>query len=130
MPAPEASSSKPLAGLAQAELDDRLIAAAWDNDVTRARRLIVAGADVNAKDSTEQSAYLIATSEGYLRLLDLTLRNGADVTSLDSYDGTGLIRAAERGHHDIVGRSGTYSHRRRPRQQPGLGCLARGDHPG
>ncbi len=72
--------------------------------MTRARRLIVAGADVNAKDSTEQSAYLIATSEGYLRLLDLTLSNGADVTSLDSYDGTGLIRAAERGHHDIVGR--------------------------
>jgi ankyrin repeat protein len=104
MPAPEASLPQPLAGLAQAELDDRLIAAAWDNDLSRARRLIVAGADVNAKDSTEQSAYLIATSEGYLSLLDLTLRNGADVTSLDSYDGTGLIRAAERGHHDVVGR--------------------------
>lgn len=103
-PAPRSSKPDPLSELPQAELNDRLIAAAWDNDVTRAHRLIVAGADVNAKDSTEQSAYLIATSEGYLRLLDLTLRNGADVTSLDSYEGTGLIRAAERGHHDIVGR--------------------------
>jgi len=86
------------------QLDARLIDAAWNNQVDRARRLIRAGADVNAKDETEQSAYLIATSEGYLRLLELTLRNGADVHSLDSYRGTGLIRAAERGHADIVGR--------------------------
>ena len=62
------------------------------------------GADVNAKDSTQQSAYLISTSEGYLDLLELTLANGADLTSLDSYRGTGLIRAGERGHADIVGR--------------------------
>lgn len=88
----------------QAELDAALVAAAWDNDLLRVRRLIAAGADVNAKDETEQSAYLIATSEGYVELLELTLRNGADVTSLDSFEGTGLIRAAERGHADIVGR--------------------------
>jgi ankyrin repeat protein len=90
--------------LDQAALDARLITAAWDNDVDRARRLIEAGADVNAKDETEQSAYLISTSEGYLPLLNLTLRNGADVHSLDRFNGTGLIRAAERGHADIVGR--------------------------
>jgi uncharacterized protein len=90
--------------MGQAELDRRLIAAAWDNDVPAARALIDAGADVNAQDPTRQSAYLIATSEGHLRLLDLTFRNGADVRSLDSYRGTGLIRAAERGHADVVGR--------------------------
>ena len=88
----------------QAELDRRLIAAAWDDDVDRARSLIARGADVNAKDDTEQSAYLIATSEGYLDLLELTLRNGAQVNSKDSFNGTGLIRAAERGHWDIAGR--------------------------
>jgi uncharacterized protein len=85
-------------------LNARLIAAAWDNDVDRARRLIRAGANVNAKDDTEQSAYLISTSEGYLRLLNLTLRHGADVDSKDSYNGTGLIRAAERGHAEVVRR--------------------------
>ena len=88
----------------QAELDLALIDAAWANDVPRARRLIAQGADVNAQDETQQSAYLIATSEGYLDLLELTLRHGADVSSLDSFNGTGLIRAAERGHADIVGR--------------------------
>jgi ankyrin repeat protein len=51
----------------------QLIRAAWANDVEGARRLIAAGADVNAKDDTEQSAFLIATSEGHLALLELTL---------------------------------------------------------
>ena len=85
-------------------VDQELIDAAWANDTTRARNLIDEGADVNHKDNTQQSAYLIATSEGYLELLELTFESGADVTSLDSYNGTGLIRAAERGHADIVGR--------------------------
>jgi len=84
------------------EKDRALIAAAWGNRVEEARRLIAAGADVNRKDSTQQSAYLIATSEGYLELLRLTLANGADVHSTDSYNGTGLIRAADRGHVEIV----------------------------
>ena len=86
--------------------NEQLIAAAYENDVETARRLIEQGADVNAKDETVQSAYLIATSEvgDDPRLLELTLANGADVSSLDSYDGTGLIRAADRGYAKIVAR--------------------------
>ena len=88
----------------QASLDARLRAAAWDDDVDEARRLLLRGADPNAQDDTQQSAYLLATSEGYLELLELVLRHGADVGSLDSFEGTGLIRAAERGHSLVVGR--------------------------
>jgi ankyrin repeat protein len=104
---PEPTRSTPVntaPSRSQTELDLALIDAAWSDDVPRARRLIAAGADVNAQDETQQSAYLIATSEGYLDLLELTLDSGADVRSLDSFEGTGLIRAAERGHADIVGR--------------------------
>ena len=86
-----------------AALNLRLRDAAWANDVARARRLIRQGADVNAKDDTVQSAYLIATSEGYLDLLRLTLRAGARINDKDSWNGTGLIRAAERGHGLVVG---------------------------
>ncbi|MHA7277854.1 ankyrin repeat domain-containing protein [Arthrobacter sp. HLT1-21] len=85
-------------------LNQNLIGVAWDDNVAQARRLIAAGADVNYEDETEQSAFLIAASEGYLELLDLTLRNGADVHARDSYNGTALIRAAERGHADVVRR--------------------------
>ena len=88
----------------QAELDSQLIAAAWKNDLRRARALIRLGANVNAKDDTVQSAYLIATSEGFFELLELTLQHGADIDAKDSYNGTGLIRAADRGHADIAGR--------------------------
>jgi ankyrin repeat protein len=88
----------------QAALDADLIEAAWANDVARSRELVAAGADVDAQDSTRQSAYLIATSEGHRELLELTLSSGADLTALDGFGGTGLIRAAERGHADVVGR--------------------------
>jgi uncharacterized protein len=88
----------------QDDLNEELIAAAWKNDLPRARTLIDQGADVNAKDNTVQSAYLISTSEGYLELLNLTLKHGGDVDSKDSFNGTGLIRAADRGHADIAGR--------------------------
>ena len=83
-----------------------LVAAAYSNHVDVARSLIEAGADVNVKDERHQSAYLIATSEvgDDPRLLELTLANGADVDAKDSYNGTGLIRAADRGHVRIVER--------------------------
>ena len=69
-----------------------------------AEQLVAAGADPNAKDETVQSAYLISTSEvgDDPRLLRLLLDHGADVESLDSWRGTGLIRAADRGFHRIV----------------------------
>jgi hypothetical protein len=38
-------------------INGRLLAAAYENDVARARRLIEDGADVNAKDESGQSAY-------------------------------------------------------------------------
>jgi ankyrin repeat protein len=100
---PSAAGKPSLSAERQAEVDAQLRDAAWDNDVVAARRLIEQGADVNAKDKTEQSAYLISTSEGYHRLLRLTLRHGAKVNDKDSWNGTGLIRAAERGHGLVVG---------------------------
>ena len=97
-----ARTLRPPSAAEQAALDERLRQAAWANEMQRAEQLIARGADVNATDDTEQSAYLIATSEGYLDLLRLTLANGADIDAKDRFDGTGLIRAAERGHHPVV----------------------------
>ena len=81
-----------------------LVVAAYGNHLEVVRTLLQAGADPNAKDDTVQSAYLISTSEvgDDPRLLRLTLQHGADVASLDSYRGTGLIRAADRGFHQII----------------------------
>ena len=83
-----------------------LVAAAYGNRLAVAEALIDAGADVNAEDATQQSAFLISTSEvgDDPRLLELTLANGADVDAKDGYNGTGLIRAADRGYVSIVRR--------------------------
>jgi hypothetical protein len=76
--------------------DDRgapaLVRAAYGNHLDAAALLVRAGADVDLQDDTQQSAYLIATSEvgDDLRLLDLTL---------DVPDGNGdtALADAERG---------------------------------
>ena len=83
-----------------------LIRAAYGNHVAIARLLARAGADVNHQDASEQSAFLIATSEvgDDPRLLDVTLAHGARVQAKDGFNGTGLIRAAERGFPTIVAR--------------------------
>ncbi|MDR0313748.1 MAG: ankyrin repeat domain-containing protein [Treponema sp.] len=81
-----------------------LVAAAYKNQLEIVDLLIAAGADVNMKDNTIQSAYLISTMEGYgyIELLRKCLKAGADVHSTDSDNGTGLIRASDRGHVEIV----------------------------
>ena len=78
------------------------VRAAYGNHLEVAALLVQAGADVDLIDDTQQSAYLISTSEvgDDPRLLELTLNAGADVEARDSFDGTGLIRprsAATRG---------------------------------
>lgn len=82
-----------------------IVAAAYNNQLEVADILLAAGADVNMKDDTIQSAYLISTMagpDGYIDLLRKTLKAGADVHSTDSDNGTGLIRASDRGHVEIV----------------------------
>lgn len=100
-----------LAGGAPLEGTDKrgrtaLVAAAYGAHLEVAELLVEAGANVNHEDDSQQSAYLIATSEigpdEGLALLRLTLAHGADVGALDSYNGTGLIRAAHRGYGGIV----------------------------
>jgi ankyrin repeat protein len=79
-----------------------LVLAAYADQVEAGKLLIERGADVNLQDNSRQSAYLIPTADGSLEFLRLTLANGADVHSLERFNGTGLIRAADRGHVEIV----------------------------
>lgn len=79
-----------------------LVAATKARDVDAARALILAGADVNAKDSIQDSAYLYAGAEGLDEILVLTLSHGADLRSTNRFGGTALIPAAEKGHPSTV----------------------------
>lgn len=80
-----------------------LLAAELDRPAI-AKALVLAGADVNAKDARQDSPYLLAGAEGRLAILELTLAHGADLKSVNRYGGTALIPAAERGHVEGVRR--------------------------
>jgi uncharacterized protein len=79
-----------------------LLLAARANDIEAARRLIEAGADVNAKDKIHDTPYLYAGAEGHLEILRLCLAAGANLKDTNRYGGTALIPACHHGHPETV----------------------------
>lgn len=62
-----------------------LMVATRANNIHAAHMLIEAGADVNAKDNIQDSPYLYAGAQGYLKILRMTLMHGADLKSTNRY---------------------------------------------
>ncbi len=79
-----------------------LMAAVYAQRPRLIRRLIEAGADVNAQDERLNSPFLYAGAEGDLETVRLALAHGADFTRTNRYGGTALIPAAEKGHLAVV----------------------------
>jgi hypothetical protein len=79
-----------------------LIAAVQRNYTEVAQALIEAGADVNAKDDTGRSAFLIGAAGGNADIVTLALRHGAQLDSRDADGSTALIRAARNGYSAVV----------------------------
>ena len=61
------------------------------NDVETARRMIAAGADVNAPDDKDDYAILTACCNGNYELVRLLVESGADVNIRDKYESTPLL---------------------------------------
>jgi uncharacterized protein len=101
---PTTAAPQPDPELEMRDADGRtpLVVATKAGDAEAARTLILAGADVNAKDNMSDSAFLFAGAEGMDEILILTLAHGADVRSLNRFGGTALIPAAEKGHPTTV----------------------------
>lgn len=79
-----------------------LVVATKANRVAVARALLEAGADPNAKDNIQDSAFLYAGAEGLNEILEATLAHGADVKSTNRFGGTALIPASEHAHVETV----------------------------
>lgn len=92
----------PLTVLAQSPLDRELIAAAERGDAATVKQLIARGANVNAKDEKQDSAFLVASARGRTEVVRLTLAAGADLKSTNRFGGTGLIPACHYGHLETV----------------------------
>lgn len=96
----------PLLAQAQASTSgdgaEALREAARRNDLATFNRLLAAGADVNAKDAQQDSAFLIACREGHTPIVRAALAAGADLNSLNRFGSTALMGPSYRGHLETV----------------------------
>lgn len=79
-----------------------VLAATQGNHVEVVRLLIARGANVNAQDDQQDSAFLLASASGYLEIVRATLAAGADLSSTNRYGGSALIPACHHGHVKTV----------------------------
>ncbi|MBI2771669.1 MAG: ankyrin repeat domain-containing protein [Burkholderiales bacterium] len=79
-----------------------LVEATRRNDLAQVRTLIARGADVNARDALQDSAFLLAGASGFTEIVRATLAAGADLKSVNRYGGTALIPACHHGHVETV----------------------------
>ena len=79
-----------------------VLAATQGQHLAVVRLLIAHGANVNAQDDLQDSAFLLASASGYTDIVRATLAAGADLASTNRYGGTALIPAAHHGHVETV----------------------------
>jgi ankyrin repeat protein len=79
-----------------------VLAATQGNHVEVVRLLVSRGANVNAQDAQQDSAFLLASASGFTEIVQITLAAGADFASTNRYGGTALIPACHYGHVDTV----------------------------
>lgn len=97
-----AAALAPLALHAQGDANARLRQAAADNDLAGFRALLAAGADVNARDAQQDSAFLVAARSGHTEIVRAALAAGADLKVLNRYGSTALMGPSYRGHVETV----------------------------
>ena len=84
------------------KLDLKLVDAALDDNLPEMKRLIQAGADVNAKNDIGKAALHYACASNHLDIVKFLLNNGAEVDIRDQTGITPLISASQDGFKDIV----------------------------
>jgi ankyrin repeat protein len=79
----------------------------WEQAVRRGeieclRRLLAAGADINARDRYGQTALMIAARKGESSVVRFLLKNGAGLDYTAKYGLSAMMLAVIGGHADIV----------------------------
>lgn len=88
-------------------MPETLLDAVGAGDVDRARRLLAAGADCNARNADGATALMLAAHAGRLDLVNALLAAGADVNATDGRGWGALMKAAhnaelDRGFADVA----------------------------
>jgi len=72
------------------------------SDVDAIRRLLDAGADINARDRRNQTGLMIAAQHGRPAVAGLLIDRGADLNASAKYTLSAIMLAVINGHVDIV----------------------------
>jgi ankyrin repeat protein len=83
-------------------IDQEMLEAAEENSLPEVRRLLRAGADVNAKDTTGVTPLIGASDNGHVQVVKELLGHGADIAATDNEDWTPLHYACLNGHSAVV----------------------------
>src|SRR5258707_331099 len=78
-------------------LNADLLAGCRKGDLSQVKTLLAKGADVNARDATQDTPLMIASLNGYLEVLKLLVTKGADVNASNATGFTALHLAAGLG---------------------------------
>ncbi|HZS48286.1 MAG TPA: ankyrin repeat domain-containing protein [Blastocatellia bacterium] len=83
-------------------LQERLVEAAFDGNLTEIREALKYGANPNGYYSSSDPPLIAAAFEGKLDAVILLLDNGADINHIRDFQNTALNSAASEGHTDVV----------------------------
>ena len=81
--------------------------AGWERAVTggdaeAVRRMLAAGADVNARDRYGQTALMLAAHRGALAVVEALIQAGADLDATATYNLSALMLAVVAGHAPVA----------------------------
>lgn len=79
-----------------------MILAAAQGNLMQVKRLLDAGADVNAKDRRGNTALIEASFDGAIELVELLLARGADITARNQSGDTAVTEAARLGNAELM----------------------------
>lgn len=93
---------QPATAFGQDMSEPQLHAAAADGDVATIRKLLAAGAKIDARDSKGRTALLVATHHNNIAAATALIEAGADVNAKDNINDSPYLYAGARGHLEIL----------------------------
>jgi ankyrin repeat protein len=83
-------------------MDPAWEAAVTAGDAAQVRRLLQAGADVDARNRPGQTALMVAAHRGHRAVVEALVEAGADLDATAKYTLTALMLAIVAGHADVA----------------------------
>ena len=80
-------------------IDPDFLKITWDGDITKVKAALAKGANVNTLDRDKNTPLIVASFRGRSDLVELFLRNGAEVNSQNNVGWTALMCAARKKRH-------------------------------